>query len=558
MTGYATILVLVCVAVVFAALNLIVELKRDLMMLQQNSYRPERYVRWLNESGDTTSAWRLLFVIIFFVGLVRFNLQAGAIILALLACMLNALRLLRKKYKKPLVATRRVWRITAVAAIIGLGAVAGAVLLFGNFELYTSFYAVMEALLLIYCCSHIVILISVWMLTPVEKSINNKFIRRAGRILASMPDLKIVGITGSYGKTSTKHFLHRILSEHYDTLMTPGSYNTTMGVVRTINEYLKPYNEVFIVEMGAKSPGDIKEICDLVHPYAGIVTAVGPQHLESFKTIDNVQRTKFELVDSLPSDGLAVVNNDFEKIADREVGNVKCVRYAVSRHEGADVVAEDVKYTSEGTEFTVVDRRTVPGESGRTPSGPYHCAPRPMFPDLRLRTRLLGECNVSDLLGAVVVARNLGVPDDKIQYAVSQIEPVLHRLSITRGAGGVTVLDDAFNSNPVGSAMALDVLRDMKGGRRILVTPGMIELGDREYGLNEEFGRKAASCADIVIVVGVYNREPICEGLKKGGMDFENRVYVVDSFNDARAVLGDILRQGDTVLYENDLPDTFK
>lgn len=558
MIGYVTILVLVCVAVALAALNLVVELKRDLMMLQQNSYRPERYVRWLNESGDTTSGWRLMLVIIFFVGLVRFNLQAGAIILALLACLFNSIRLLRKKYKKPLVATKRVWRITAVSTLISLGITAGAVLLFGHCDLYLSFYAVMEALLLLYCGSHILILLSVWILTPVEKSINNKFINRARQTLASMSGLKIVGITGSYGKTSTKHFLHRILSEHYDTLMTPGSYNTTMGVVRTINEYLKPYNEVFIVEMGAKSPGDIKEICDLVHPHTGIVTAVGPQHLESFKTIENVQRTKFELVDSLPSDGLAVINNDFDKIADRPVSNVGCVRYAVTNHAGADVIASDVKYTPEGTVFTVVDRRMIPGECGCTAAGPYHCPPRPAFEPLRLKTRLLGECNVSDLLGAVVVARSLGVPDSKIQYAVGQIEPVLHRLSITRGAGGVTVLDDAFNSNPVGSGMALDVLRDMTGGKRILVTPGMIELGDREFELNEEFGRKAASCADIVIVVGVYNREPICEGLKKGGIDFDNRVYVVDTFNEARAVLGNILRQGDTVLYENDLPDTFR
>ena len=144
-----------------------------------------------------------------------------------------------------------------------------------------------------------------WLLSPVERHINRHYYRDAEHRLQAMPGLKVIGITGSYGKTSTKHYLETILSEHFDVLMTPGSYNTTMGVIRTVREYLKPYHEVFIVEMGAKQRGDIKEICDLVHPGIGIITAVGEQHLESFKSIENVQATKFELVDSLPAGGLA-------------------------------------------------------------------------------------------------------------------------------------------------------------------------------------------------------------------------------------------------------------
>ena len=135
--------------------------------------------------------------------------------------------------------------------------------------------------------------------------------------------------------------------------MTPGSFNTPMGVVRTVREMLKPYNQVFIVEMGAKQIGDIKEICDIVHPQMAVITAVGEQHLESFKTIENVQRTKFELVDALPDDGFAVVNNDFEYVANREVNNVKAVRYAVRATEHADYVAADIEYSAFGTRFTI-------------------------------------------------------------------------------------------------------------------------------------------------------------------------------------------------------------
>ena len=158
------------------------------------------------------------------------------------------------------------------------------------------------------------------------KSINNSYVNDARRIIGEMPSLKVVGITGSYGKTSTKHYLNRILSEQFNVVMTPGSFNTPMGVTRTIREMLKPYTEIFICEMGAKQRGDIKEICDIVHPQYGIITAVGEQHMESFKSIENVQRTKFELADALPADGFCVVNDDFPYVANREVDNTSCLR----------------------------------------------------------------------------------------------------------------------------------------------------------------------------------------------------------------------------------------
>ena len=351
-----------------------------------------------------------------------------------------------------------------------------------------------------------------------------------------MPDLKIIGVTGSYGKTSTKHYLNRILSEKYDVLMTPGSFNTTMGVIRTIREYLKPYNEVFICEMGAKQPGDIKEICDLVHPSVGIVTAVGEQHLESFKTIENVQRTKFELVDALPADGLAIVNDDFPFVANRNVENVECIRYAVSTKGAAQYTAEDITYSPGGTSFTVVT---------------------PTEERLAFSTHLVGECNVSNLLAAIIVALRMDVPIEKIRYAVANIEQVEHRLNMKRTPGGVTIIDDAFNSNPTGSKMALDVLKMMTGGRRIIVTPGMIELGDRQEELNRKFGESIAVSADIAIIVGTYNRDAIVEGIENVDNGIA-KVHKVDSFNEAQQLLATILKSGDTILYENDLPDTFK
>jgi UDP-N-acetylmuramoyl-tripeptide--D-alanyl-D-alanine ligase len=525
-------LILTIIVMVAALADLFFVYSRDLMMLQQNSYRNERYMRWFNQSNESTSVGRLMCLIALFIMLVANRFFVELTYPAVIVIMIwQAVSLATKKYKKPLVRTKRVnrifWVMVALTAVIvacgwALGSMAvGATLL--------------VALAVI---SPLVLLAANDILKPVEKRINQKFYDDAASILASMPNLKVVGITGSYGKTSTKHYLHRILSEHFSTTMTPGSFNTTLGVIRTVREYLKPYDELFIVEMGAKQPGDIKEITDLVHPSAAIITAVGEQHLETFKSIENVQKTKFELVDALPSDGFAVLNNDFEYVANRKVDNVKAMRYAVSNPKGADYHAEDIKYSSRGTTFKVV--------------GPGLSEP------LELHTALVGECNVSNLLGAVIVALKLGVPAEKIKYAVSQIEQVEHRLSVRRIPGGLTIIDDAFNSNPSGSKMAVEVLGMMKDeGKRIIITPGMIELGARQVEANTQFGRYIAANADVAIVVGQYNRDAIMAGIKDGKMD-EANVYAVDSFKDAQITLHSIARAGDIVLYENDLPDTFK
>lgn len=517
-------------------INVLVEYKRDLMMLQQNSYRNERYEKWLRVSGDTTTGVRLAALVVLMISLVRFvdiRWAMGLIAVFSGGCTIWRLKM---KYKKPLVWTNRAKRIYTVMLAISF------IVAFVVYAVASAYTSGLEPLfiftlswLFMYCCSHGVILISNWLLKPVEKRINKGYYDDAARILASMPELRVIGVTGSYGKTSTKHYLQRILSEKYDVLMTPGSYNTTMGVIRTIREVLKPYNEVFIVEMGAKQPGDIDEICKLVHPEIGIVTAVGEQHLESFGNIENVQKTKFELIDSLPENGLAVVNDDFEYVANRKVSNVECVRYGIKNAGNADYTAINIEYGTYGTTFVVVG-------NGKT---------------LNLSTKLVGECNISNLIAAVIVALYLEVPEDKIRYAVERIEQVEHRLNLKRTPGGITIIDDAFNSNPTGSAMALDVLSRMKGGKRIIITPGMIELGDRQYELNKQFGLNIAKSVDVAIVVGEYNRAAILEGLSDGHMPDAN-VHAVPTFAASQQLLARIAMPGDTVLYENDLPDTFK
>lgn len=531
------IILLETVALACCGFALCAEFSRTLMMVQQNSYRIDRYNRYLSTSGETTSVVKLLALALFLAALIPGvpRLVATAALGLYAAAMTVRQMRLQRTYKHPVVWTRRAVRIYCVMLALALIVCVAVGLTQASGD--AAVPGIAATAMLCWFGSAVFAEAAIWLLKPVEKRINQGFINDAARILKSMPDLKVIGVTGSYGKTSTKHYLNRILSEKYAVCMTPGSFNTTLGVVRTVREYLKPFDQVFICEMGAKQVGDIKEICDLVHPSVGIVTAVGPQHLESFHSIENVQRTKFELIDALPADGLAVLNDDFPYVANRAVGNVAAVRYGIKARPAVQYSVGDIRYSASGTDFTIL-----------TPEGE--------FP---LHTRLVGECNVSNLVAAVIVALYLGVDRQRIAYAVEQIEQVEHRLSIKRTPGGLTILDDAFNSNPTGSAMALDVLRSLEGGKRIIITPGMIELGSEQYALNAEFGRNIAASADVAIVVGRYNREAITAGLdeaKAAGASVH--VHVVDTFAEAQALLTRLARPGDSVLYENDLPDTFR
>lgn len=511
---------LLCIAV-YAALRF----KYELQMMQQNSYRTARYLRWLKSDLSSTvraTDLMLLAVLLLFWNNIWAIGGVGAV------SILKSAKEIGRKYKKPLVFTARATRIYVVELLLLI--LPAAMMLLATITVSAA-YAMAAAAL-----SPLFALAALWILLPLEKLINRHYCNDARRILRSMPELTVIGITGSYGKTSTKHYMYRILSEKYNVLMTPGSYNTTLGVVRTVREQLKPYHQVFIVEMGAKQRGDVREICRLVNPKIGIITAVGEQHLESFGCIENVQAAKFELIDSLPENGTAILNDDFEMIASRKVTNVKNVYRYSATGRNADFKASDIRYGRTSSTFT------VEGPDGtETP----------------LETRLLGECNISNLLAGYITAKVMGMDETDIRYAVAQVAQVEHRLSVRHAAGGITVIDDAFNSNPHGSKMALDVLGSFTGGRRIVITPGMIELGKEQYRLNRQLGEYMCGRCDTAIVVGRYNRDAIIEGLTGGGFRQQD-IIEADTFAEASARLREIVRSGDTVLYENDLPDTFK
>lgn len=501
-------------------------LKEELHMMQLNSYFNERYSKWLKENLRTRYDKVKILVLASIVAF-YFYIHIITAVIIFAASVLGIVMQLRKKAKKKLDFTPRATRLFVVELLLVILALAVVYFVVGARYFPGLLFGAIAF-------SFVIIIVANVLIKPVEQAINRSYINDAKKIIASRADLIKIGITGSFGKTSVKHFLHGILSEKYNTLMTPGSYNTTLGVVRTIREYLKPAHELFIIEMGAKKVGDIKEICDIVHPRYGIITAIGPQHLETFGSLDNVRKGKFELIVSLPADGIGFINGD-----DLDVNNlpapVSAALVTFSTGGNTQYKAANIAYKGLGMHFDVYKGDTKL---------------------LSLQTRLLGEHNVSNLVACCAVALELKVEAYLIEKAVKQIEAVNHRLEVSRLANGVTIIDDAFNSNPVGSRKAVEALNRFEGNQKIIITPGMIELGEKEYDLNFEFGQHIARNCDLVFLVGAARTKPIQEGLRSVNFP-EEKLYVCKNLQEANDKVKTIMQAGDVVLYENDLPDTF-
>ena len=367
---------------------------------------------------------------------------------------------------------------------------------------------------------------------PIERLIFHLYFRDAEKKLLENPRLIRIGITGSYGKTSTKFILAEILGQKYNVLATPASFNTPMGVTRIIRERLTPSHQVFIGEMGARHVGEIKELSRLVHPTIGLLTAVGPQHLDTFKTLERIEKTKYELIDALPNDGLGVFLHD-DAIVTKLYEKTQKPKMLAGR-EGADAWASDVSVSPQGSHFTLHLKGWEPVE---------------------VTTSLLGEHNIRNILMAAAVAKHLGLNQEQIRRGILQCKPVEHRLQLLKTAGGVTVIDDAFNTNPRSSKEALKVLSSFPG-RRVIVTPGMVELGAEEAKYNEEFGQAMAGAVDVAVLVGRKHTEPIKRGLEEQGFPAEN-IHVVSNLDEAIQTVNGILKPGDVVMYENDLPDHY-
>ena len=507
-------------------------------MLQQNLYNENnRYLRWTKKNFVNIVFYHDLIPVIFFI-FVYFLKDKTMVDFLLIASMFIYIYGIYNEFKRnkenqnklPLKGTNRIKRLFITILIIYFIPIT--VVFFAKNKIIMASTLILLSLMLafiyyvVYFCSVIN--------APINKLEYLYYLNKAKKKLKQHNKLQVIGITGSYGKTSSKNILKEILSSEYITRTTPKNYNTPYGLMMTINNYLDKFDEVFIAEMGAYVKGRIKNLCDFVKPKYGILTTIGEAHLETFGSRENIQKTKFELIESLPSDGVAILNRDDPYQVNYDLKNdVKVIWIGIDNKE-ADIYATNIKCNNKGMSFVCH----------------YYNE------EITLTTRLLGTHNIYNILSSVALALYMKIDILDIKKAVMGLKATEHRLELKK-LGNIYQLDDAYNSNPVGASSALDVLK-MMDGTKVVVTPGMVELGKKEKEKNYEFGTKISSSCDYVILIGQKRTKVIYDALIDNNFDKDN-VFILNRVVDAYPIINALKEEKKDIyaLFENDLPDIY-
>jgi UDP-N-acetylmuramoyl-tripeptide--D-alanyl-D-alanine ligase len=537
--------------VVFAARRLLTYLH----LFQQEEYDNRRFLRWLAESGAwdrrlslalvalfvlqaAVGAW---WVYIFFLSPVLL----GIAFLAAAGCERNP----RKTAKKPLAMTARAMRIygigLALAAVLLLLSTVVEAFLLDRLALAVKLGVILPiAVLLAWSCFIWVIAVQLiplllvaanLLLAPFEAQVQTRYWREAHEKLRQLKPI-VIGITGSYGKTSVKHILGHVLETAAPTLITPGSVNTAMGIARVIRERLQPHYRWFIVEMGAYGIGSIARLCALTPPDLAIITAIGKAHYERFKTLDAVAQAKFELAEAARDKGGSI-------IVAADVLEFAWPRQFAERHPNLVVAVGG------DAEAALVIRSLRQDTDGIVAEITWRGA------DYRLQAPLFGLHQGRNIALAFAAACTLGLVPEDVVASLRSTPQIAHRLEVKRQGGGTIVIDDAYNSNPVGFASALALLDCLRpaGGRRILVTPGMAELGSEHVSEHARIGRLAAEHVDVLVAVAPHRVAPLVAAFHEAAP--QRDVVPCPTFAEARLWLDRHLGGADVVLIENDLPD---
>lgn len=523
-----------------------------LMFFQQEEYETDRFLNWIgeNKAFDLRTSIGITLALI-----IRFFAPDGLFVLATIVLLVMALsfalgarvsQVILNEAKKPLVMTMRAKRIHLIYWAV--------MIVFISIPVYfmeAGLPSVILVLALITQAPPLAIVIANKALSPFEKAVKAKFRREAELKIETLRP-KIIALSGSYGKTSTKHILAHILGAATPTLFTPGSVNTEMGVTRIIRENLEPKHKYFVVETGAYQKGSIANLCTLTPPDVGVITSIGMAHYERFKSVETVLEAKFELAEAVQrKQGPVIINCDgipadllkTRLDQDTEQG-VK--GYILAGREGSsfdlDLTMTRAVETAEGLEMDL----TYKGDS------------------FTLKAPIYGLMQAENIMVAAGAALALGYPPSTIKAALTSLPQTKHRLEVFKNANAPTVIDDAYNSNPVGFAAALhtlDILSQETGGRRILITPGMVELGEAHDERHRELGTLAGTKTDITVLVTPDRIPTFIEGFNKTAPEGNPNGTALMSFatqGEAEVWFKANSKPTDVVLWENNLPDLFE
>ncbi len=519
-----------------------------LLALQQSGYRGKRYFKWLTSPETPYLSRLMLLCLLGFLFFLVLNTNFAPILGENIAAYVGfaSFALFTSLYirtesavnaKVPLKKTKRLVRLCVTFYVVLSAFVFAVLILFSSLAILTGSEVVWLLRYSFICGVPIllphVLFVSYLINEPMEGFLRRRHIRQAKAKLDNTEVLRI-GITGSFGKTSVKEILKTILSQKYRVLATPASYNTPLGIAIAVKS-LDSTHDVFLAEMGARNKGDIKELALLVKPDYGVLTGINNQHLESFGSIEKIKDTKFELFENLAPNGKGFFSSDNDgarELYERFAGEKYFAGIDGERNDL--VTATDVVTGEQGTSFNL----NIAGET------PVACS-----------TVLLGRHSVSNICLAAAVAYKVGLSPEEIANGINRLQSVGHRLELVPNNKKIVIIDDSYNSNEDGVKAAMEVLDTFKG-RKIVVTPGLVELGKMENVTNLAFGTLLAAHADKVIVIGKHNAEMLINGLTAGGMDKSN-ISFAKNLNKGNELLNGMLAEGDVVLFENDLPDNY-
>lgn len=518
-----------------------------LQIMQQSGYEGFGYFKWLRRRDNVyltrLTNLTLLSILGFLLFNVLFSFLKGAWVfyIGFVFYLFFVIRYYRgdKKLTKriPLVMTSRMKRLCAVHFIISFLLTFMLVALCNILVCLASENSILIKIRFAPICISpilvpLLVVLANAIMRPYEKRNQAGYIKRTVKKLHSRPELIKIGITGSYGKTTVKEILKILLSEKYEVLSTPSSYNTPMGICKTVKN-LTDKHQVFIAEMGARHVGDIKELAEIVKPNYAIICGITGQHLETFGSLESIKKTKYELVESMSNGVVAYTvdnQNTFETLKDCKI---KSISAGIDLSKNPKVFAKNVSTSVLGSTFELVIGKN----------------------SVKCHTKLLGKHNVSNICLASAIAFELGLSLGEISAGISRLSYISHRLEIIESKRGITILDDSYNSNVIGIDCALEVLSSFEG-RKIVITPGLVELGAYENTENYNFGKKMAKVCDLVILVGKSSAYRMQDGLLDGGFCNDNIIFA-SSLSDAIKKYNKLLKSGDVLLFENDLPDKF-
>jgi UDP-N-acetylmuramoyl-tripeptide--D-alanyl-D-alanine ligase len=506
---------------------------------QQEEYDSPRFLKWIVANRVFDKRLSVLVILCALAAAFIPTLYAQALLFVVFAVAAYREKDPRKDSKKKLAFTARTKRIFFPATFIS--------------ALLAAWCFFMDASPLLWIINvqfiPLAIVIVNSALQPYEQATQQKFWQEAhNKVMDYQP--KTIAITGSFGKTSVKHILGHILKMHAPTLITPGSVNTPMGITRIVREQLEPEHKFFVVEMGAYGPGSIAGLCKLTPPDIGIITAIGHAHYERFKTFETLAEAKYELAQSTlrKEDGLVIAHER----------TLRFEHAQKMREEYADqfIVCGEKETEIEGQPSFLQDgdlevQSIEQSESGLSVKFSWQGEKH------KIKAPLYGLHHGHNLVLAFVTALHLGIDAKDIQTALKTMPQIQHRLEVKPQDNGTVIIDDAYNSNPIGFRSALELLALLgKKGRKILITPGMVEMGNAHAEAHHKIGRFAGQVCDVAVVVQGQRIPSFIEGYKDAGGN--KTVIEVNSFAEAQSWISNNHQKGDVILVENDLPDLYE